>query len=81
MIKFEGYLFGKLANINTRSEGPVYYLQLWNEEEIEIHKKTHLWMPDQVLHEYIAQKIILFGEIPSDQKIRYEAIEPLTRDK
>ncbi|MCP4897464.1 MAG: peptidoglycan-binding protein [bacterium] len=73
MPSFEGYLFAKLANIGTRSEGPAYFLQGWDETEMRLEKKTRLWEPDPTLHHFLAKKVIIVGRSGS-YGIQYDSI-------
>lgn len=61
MKELEGFLFSKLGRIGSKSEGPDYYLQLFDSTEIPIVKKVHLWQEDPLLQKHLATKVILSG--------------------
>lgn len=73
MKNFEGYLFTKLAAIGTKSEGPVYFLQQKDYSEIQIKKIAHPWEVDPMLHQFIARKVLVTGEI-QDKLIIYKKV-------
>lgn len=85
MKTFEGFIYMKLANIGTKSEGPEYTLQLLRSmdglTEIVIEKKTFLWEPDPALHQFIAEKVVVTGEL-INKKLQYTEVklmgDPLT---
>lgn len=62
LTEFEGFLFAKLDKIGSKSEGPVYFLQSWDEKETELIKKVKPWQEDPVLEPYLNKKVIVFGE-------------------
>jgi hypothetical protein len=76
--EFHGYLFAKLDNIGSESEGPEYFLQQWDDQgntnDIPIHKKVGLWEVDPELHQYLAWKVTIVGEL-KEEKIHYEEIK------
>lgn len=59
--KLEGYLFAKLHAIGSKSEGPLYYLQLWNGKEVIVVKKVRPWENDPVLHGWLGKKVVIYG--------------------
>jgi hypothetical protein len=71
---FHGYLFSKLHLIESFSEGPTYYLQKFDYQEIPIQKQVHLWEKDPNLHKFLGEKVKITGEI-KDGKIYYVRIE------
>ncbi|MEI8202531.1 MAG: hypothetical protein WCH34_05935 [Bacteroidota bacterium] len=60
-VKLKGFLFSKLANIGSKSEGPAYFLQLQNYEEIKIEKKATLWEIDKTLQPFLGKKVEIEG--------------------
>lgn len=75
MTGFSGYLFSKLQAIGSRSEGPEYFLQLPNYQELTVVKQVHLWEKDPALHPYLDSKVLIEGELQGDG-IHYSAIGP-----
>ncbi|MEZ5534876.1 MAG: hypothetical protein R3F02_04560 [Thiolinea sp.] len=75
MKKIDGYLFAKLANIGSRSEGPVYYLQQFDYTELQVVKQVNLWEEDPVLQPLLAGKVTIDGEVHPDG-IVYEQVRP-----
>ena len=79
MKKFSGFLFAKLDRIGSKSEGPEYYLQQWNDDcsitwDNHIEKKADAWETDPKLHAYLAKKATLTGNL-SETTIKYEKIK------
>ena len=72
---YSGYLFAKLDNIGTKSEGPSYYLQQFDNSEIHIIKNGILWQHDAELDNYLNTKVMITGVVESGQ-LRYTKIEP-----
>jgi len=72
---YGGYLFCKLENIGTKSEGPSYYLQQWDNSEVHIIKNGILWQNDPQLDEHLNTKVTITGTI-QDGQLRYTKIEP-----
>jgi hypothetical protein len=79
MKKIHGYLFAKLSNIGSKSEGPAYYLQQFDYTELEIVKQVNLWEEDPALHPFIASKVTLLGDVHPDGVV-YEQIYAYTPD-
>lgn len=79
MKKIHGYLFSKLDNIGSKSEGPAYHLQQFDYTELEVMKQANLWQEDPVLHPLIASKVTLIGDVRPDG-IMYEQAHPYTPD-
>jgi len=73
LAKFDGFVFSKLRAIGSKSEGPAYYLQQWDYEEIAIAKKTHLWQEDPALQQYLGKKATIEGKLNHDV-LDYEKI-------
>lgn len=65
ITRLEGYLFARLTAIGSKSEGPLYYLQLWNDKEVIIEKKVKPWQNDPVLHGCLGQKVVIHGKLIS----------------
>ena len=72
---YNGYLFSKLDNIGTKSEGPSYYLQQWDNSEVHIIKNGILWQHDAELDKYLNTKVTITGAMEGGQ-LRYTKIEP-----
>jgi hypothetical protein len=72
---YSGYLFCKLDNIGTKSEGRSYYLQKWDDSEVHIIKNGILWQSDPKLDEHLNTKVTINGTI-EDGQLRYTNIEP-----
>lgn len=66
MEKFDGYLFSKLDNIGSRSEGPKYFLQYFDYNESIVEKKVALFQKDPTLHEFLNKKVTIVGELGHD---------------
>lgn len=75
MTTFHGYLFSKLQNIGTKSEGPDYYLQLFDYHEVMVIKQAHAWQVDPTLHPWLNHKVAIEGVLEMDG-LRYEHIMP-----
>ena len=78
MKQYSGFLFSKLDKIGSKSEGPVYYLQLLvaTEKELRIEKKCNAWEQDKVLQAHLGTKITIEGEMISGL-LRYESVVAL----
>ncbi len=84
MEEFLGFLFVKLDAIGTKSEGPLYFLQLRDYQEISIVKKSpHLWEWDDELQKFLHTKVRIKGQkVPIEgrahwesYRIKYESVE------
>lgn len=73
MKELNGFLFSKLAAIGTRSEGPIYFLQQFDEKEIPIVKKAHLWEEDPVLQKHLGKKVTIHGRLV-EGRIEYKDV-------
>lgn len=73
MTELDGFLFSKLGAIGTRSEGPDYFLQLFDFMEIPIVKKVSPWEEDPRLQKHLATKVTLSGYF-EDNRFQYEEI-------
>jgi hypothetical protein len=74
---YGGYLFCKLENMGTRSEGPSYYLQRWDNSEVHIIKNGILWQSDPELDKHLNTKVTVTGTM-EDGQLRYTKIVPFT---
>jgi hypothetical protein len=74
---FNGYLFAKLDNIGSMSEGPSYYLQGFDYSELLVAKKCNLWENDPNLHPLLNTKVTITGEM-GDGGLIYTAVKPYT---
>ncbi len=75
---YDGYLFAKLDNIGTKSEGPAYYLQLWDDSEIHVIKHGILWQRDPELDKLLNTKVSITGDLENGE-LTYTEIRPLER--
>lgn len=78
MSAYDGFLFSKLQAIGTRSEGPNYYLQLFDYTELVVEKKVPLWRPDETLQKHLASKVTITGKL-SEGRLAYDSIVPYSR--
>jgi len=87
--EFIGFLFVKLDGIRTKSEGPLYFLQLRNYEEIPIVKKSeHPWEWDEELDTFLRTRVRMAGERTSIEgrirwesyRIKYESVDEVSSD-
>jgi len=76
MKTFKGYMFTKLDNIGSKSEGPKYFLQLLEKpyDEVVVAKRVELWQEDPMLHQFLGKKVTIEGEI-IDKKIKYQKVK------
>ena len=63
MCMYHGYLFTKLDNIGSKSEGPKYFLQRFDYKEKVVIKQAHLWMEDEKLHPFVSKKVSIDGRL------------------
>jgi hypothetical protein len=73
---FDGYLYAKLTAQGTRSEGPVYYLQLPSNRELTVVKQCEPWKNDTLLHKCLGMKVTIRGSRKADS-ISYVSIVPI----
>ncbi|MDD3592644.1 MAG: hypothetical protein PHO65_08385 [Sulfurovum sp.] len=73
MEKFDGYLFSKLDNIGSKSEGPKYFLQYFDGNESVVEKKVELFQEDPILHKFLNKKVTIIGKLSHDG-IMYDKI-------
>ncbi len=74
MSKFNGFIFSKLHSIGTRSEGPNYFLQQFDYNEIPIKKQAEPWGEDPNLQKVLGAKATITGEIASLGELEYSKI-------
>lgn len=74
MGRFTGFLFSKLQLIYTRSEGPAYFLQLFDYTEIPINKNGMPWQEDEQLQALLGKKVTIEGGMEAG-RIHYEFVE------
>lgn len=60
---FDGFLYTKLQAIGTRSEGPAYYLQTFDNKDIAIRKNASMWQADPVLQPHVGTKVTIEGDL------------------
>lgn len=65
MERFDGYMFSKLDNIGSKSEGPKYFLQHFDYSESVVEKQVNLWQEDPNLHKYLNTKVTIEGKLSS----------------
>jgi hypothetical protein len=58
----KGYLYARLHALGSKSEGPLYYLQLRSGKEVLVLKKVRPWENDPVLHPWLGQQVCVFGK-------------------
>lgn len=66
MEALNGYLFAKLSNIASKSEGPAYYLQQSDYRESLVIKRVNLWENDPALHPLLGEKVVITGTQQGD---------------
>lgn len=69
MQDFHGYLFTNLEAVGTKSEGPVYFLQVFDRQTIrrvKVLKEVYPWEKDPTLHPFLDQKITILGDSQQD---------------
>ncbi|HEX6901983.1 MAG TPA: hypothetical protein VF789_19850 [Thermoanaerobaculia bacterium] len=83
MKELSGFLFSKLGRINSRSEGPDYFLQQFDrsarpiaEKVIPVHKEAPLFKEDPVLQKCLAMEVTVSGRIV-DGCLHYKEIHPV----
>ena len=83
MKELSGFLFSKLGRINSRSEGPDYFLQQFDrsarpivEKVIPIHKEVSPFQEDPILQKHLAMEVTVCGRIV-DGQLYYEEIHPV----
>ncbi len=70
---FTGYLFTKVENVGSKSEGPGYYLMLKDKTEMKIKKDAELWKEDPHLQKFVNTCIIIDGTM-EEGMLNYEQI-------
>ena len=73
--KFDGFLFSKLQAIGTRSEGPAYFLQRFDDKDVPILKHTMMWQKDPALQKHLGTKVTVEGEMMGDV-LTYTSVKP-----
>jgi hypothetical protein len=73
MLGFSGYLGARLTGIGTKSEGPAYFLQMWDYAEVPIVKRVYPWENEAELHERLGTKVTISGDY-DDEGIIYEKV-------
>lgn len=66
MKKYNGYLFSKLDNIGSKSEGTKYFLQHFDYKEFVVIKQVNLWETDPNLHKFLNKKVSIEGQLTPD---------------
>ncbi|MBN1518391.1 hypothetical protein JXA32_17650 [Candidatus Sumerlaeota bacterium] len=80
MNDFNGFVFSKLDLIGSKSEGPKYYLQQFDYDEIPITKQAELWKEDPTLQKALGTKATISGEM-HEGFLHYKKIVPYVPDK
>jgi hypothetical protein len=68
-----GYLFSKLAAIGTRSEGPAYFLQTFDDSDVQIKKHALPFQDDPALRAHLGTKVIIVGTM-KDSVLDYTSV-------
>ena len=73
-----GTIVSKKEGIGTRSEGPEYYIELvepndLGQTELAIRKEVPLWQEDPILQPFVGQKVQLIGEPIYAKHVKFEA--------
>ncbi len=75
--EYKGKLIAHQSNVGTLSEGPDYYLELFEpnefgQTELFIRKEGHLWEQDPKLHPFIGKKVVIIGEPIITKQVKFE---------
>ena len=78
MSELSGFLYVRLGDYGSRSEGPEYFVQHSKDaaEDVPVKKHAELWLDDTKLKRYLATKVTLTGE-SSPGGFIYTKIGPL----
>lgn len=74
MAETHGYLLARLARIGSKSEGPEYFLQLWDYAEVHVVKKVYPWQEEPELHKHLGKKVTILGDY-KDGRIIFEGVK------
>ena len=72
-ITINGFLFSKLTAIGTRSEQPIYFLQKFDNSEIQIKPKKP-FQDDPVLMPHLGTKVTIVGTVDGNM-ISYTSVK------
>lgn len=86
--EYNGILITKIAGKGTKSEGPDYFLELFEpnefgQKELGVRKDAHLWEEDPKLHPFLNKTVVIKGEAiyvkhtTFDGTIKTEDIDPI----
>ena len=85
-IEVNGYLFSIIDRIKSKSEGPEYFVQLFEEYETfqklkkyHIVKKAELWKADKKLQSLLGHKVLVSGNLANDM-LEYSSIKKAGND-
>jgi predicted HAD superfamily phosphohydrolase YqeG len=73
LMEIPGFLSSKLERIGKRSEGPAYYLQQFDYQEINIVKKAERGKKEPTLQQYLGRKITVTGRVEG-KRLNYEKV-------
>ena len=73
--QYDGFLYWKLQAIGTRSEGPAYFLQTFDNRDIPIKKRAMLWQQDPALHAHVGTKVTIDGGM-AGRSLIYTSVKP-----
>lgn len=77
MESIEGFLFMRLERVGTRSEGPEYFLQRFDENpDLHIRKNVAPWQDEPALRKYLAMKVTITGVVQNSE-MAYSSIVAL----
>jgi hypothetical protein len=72
-----GIIISKKERIGTRSEGPEYYIEIvepndLGQTELAVRKKVPLWQEDPILQPHVGQKVQLIGEPVYTKHVKFD---------
>lgn len=73
--EFNGFLYSKLQNVGTRSEGPGYFLQTFDGRDLAIKKHGMLWQHDRTLDVHLGTKVTIHGDFWGRNMIAYRSVK------
>ncbi len=73
-LTVSGFLFSKLGMIGSKSEGPAYYLQKFDETEIKIKKHVPFFRDDPALRKHLGTKVTVKGQMEGSE-FNYSSVE------
>ena len=75
--EFNGILKMKMERVGSLSEGPEYYLKLFEpnefgQKELYIRKTGLLWEKDPILHKFIDKNVHIIGESVISKHVKFD---------